>query len=80
MRYSLAMPYVKNKNAFFDISLGFLLLYWPGFAKATQLICLSFSNYIKLKKNLIQKMENETRVSYFLYVPIFFIETKKPGC
>jgi hypothetical protein len=49
MRYSLAMLYLKNKNAFFDISLGFLLLYWPGFAKATQLICLSFSNYIKLK-------------------------------
>jgi hypothetical protein len=22
-------------------------------------------------------MENETRVSYFLYVPIFIIETKK---
>jgi hypothetical protein len=42
------MPYLKNNNAFFDISLGFLLLYsyWPGFAKATQLICLSFSNYI----------------------------------
>jgi hypothetical protein len=42
------MPYLKNNNAFFDISLGFLLLYsyWPGFAKATLLICLSFSNYI----------------------------------
>jgi hypothetical protein len=40
------MPYLKNNNAFFDISLGFLLLYWPGFAKATQLICLSFSNYV----------------------------------
>jgi hypothetical protein len=40
------MPYLKNNNAFFDISLGFLLLYWPGFAKATQLICLAFSNYI----------------------------------
>jgi hypothetical protein len=26
MRYSLAMPYLKNNNAFFDISLGFLLL------------------------------------------------------
>jgi hypothetical protein len=32
------MPYLKNNNAFFDISLGFLLLYWPGFAKAAQLI------------------------------------------
>jgi hypothetical protein len=44
MRYSLVVPYLKNNNAFFDISLGFLLLYWPGFAKATQLICLSFLN------------------------------------
>jgi hypothetical protein len=35
MRYSLAMAYLKNNNAFFDIFLGFLLLYWPGFAKAT---------------------------------------------
>jgi hypothetical protein len=50
MRRSLVKSYLKNENAFFDISLGFfLLLYWPGFAKATQLICLSFSNYIKFK-------------------------------
>jgi hypothetical protein len=44
MRYSLVVTYLKNNNAFFDVSLGFLLLYWPGFAKATQLICLSFLN------------------------------------
>jgi hypothetical protein len=25
MRYSLAMPYLKNHNAFFDISLGFFI-------------------------------------------------------
>jgi hypothetical protein len=25
MRYSLAMPYLNNKNAFFDISLGFFV-------------------------------------------------------
>jgi hypothetical protein len=55
--YSLTMPYLKNNNAFFDILLGFLLLYWPGFAKATQLICLSFSNYIKLKLKINTKNE-----------------------
>jgi hypothetical protein len=50
MRYSLAMPYLKNNNAFFYISLGFLLLHWPGFAKATQLICLYFQiNKIEIK-------------------------------
>jgi hypothetical protein len=57
MRYGLAMPYLKNNNAFFDISLGFLLLYWSSFAKDTQLICLSFSNYIKLKLKINTKNE-----------------------
>jgi hypothetical protein len=67
------MPYLKNNNAFFDISLGFLLLYWPGFANATQLICLSFSNYIyKIEiKKLIQNMKNEIKNTCF----VFFIHT-----
>jgi hypothetical protein len=72
------MPYLKNNNAFFDISLRFLLLYWPGFTKATQLICLSFSNYSY--KIEIKKIKDEIKNTCFVFfIAIFFIEAKKPG-
>jgi hypothetical protein len=65
------MPYLKNNNAFF---LNFLRFFIAILAKATQFICLSFTNYIKLKYKInTKKMKNEIKnVFRIFYTYIFY--------